>query len=173
MGYAIGIGNVWRFPYLCYRNGGGAFLVPYLIMLFLCGIPLFFLETSLGQFSGQGCITMFEICPLFKGAGFAIIVVNLICTMYYNVIIAYPILFLTNCFQAKLPWSDCDNEWNSPACLQFKCVNLAGHAYSLVYFSYLTMWVYFHTTVFATISPVKINFRKENIPLGEVCVFRL
>ncbi|KAF5296090.1 hypothetical protein FQA39_LY02724 [Lamprigera yunnana] len=118
MGYAIGIGNVWRFPYLCYRNGGGAFLVPYLIMLFLCGIPLFFLETSLGQFSGQGCITMFKICPLFKGAGFAIIVVNLICTMYYNVIIAYPILFLTNCFQAKLPWSDCDNEWNSPACLQ-------------------------------------------------------
>ncbi|GLH12446.1 Transporter [Gryllus bimaculatus] len=67
LGYAIGIGNVWRFPYLCYRNGGGAFLVPYLLMLFLCGIPLFFMETALGQFASTGCITIFRICPLFKG----------------------------------------------------------------------------------------------------------
>lgn len=45
----------------------GAFLVPYLLMLFLCGIPLFFLETSLGQFASTGCITVFKISPLFKG----------------------------------------------------------------------------------------------------------
>lgn len=45
----------------------GAFLVPYLLMLFLCGIPLFFMETSLGQFASSGCITMFRIAPLFKG----------------------------------------------------------------------------------------------------------
>ncbi|KAK4879884.1 hypothetical protein RN001_008030 [Aquatica leii] len=123
MGYAIGIGNVWRFPYLCYRNGGGAFLVPYLTMLFLCGIPLFFLETCLGQFSGQGCITMFRICPIFKGAGFAIVIVNMICTAYYNVIIAYPILFLANCFQGILPWSDCHNDWNSEACVKLSNID--------------------------------------------------
>lgn len=45
----------------------GAFLVPYLLMLFLCGIPLFFMETCLGQFSSTGCLTIFRIAPLFKG----------------------------------------------------------------------------------------------------------
>lgn len=45
----------------------GAFLVPYLLMLWLCGIPLFFMETTLGQFGSTGCITIFKIGPLFKG----------------------------------------------------------------------------------------------------------
>lgn len=117
-GYAIGIGNVWRFPYLCYRNGGGAFLVPYLLMLFFCGIPLFFMESSMGQFGSTGCITLFRMSPIFKGAGFAIVIVNLICTMYYNVIIAYPLLFMAMSIKNKLPWSDCDNPWNSKNCLK-------------------------------------------------------
>ncbi|XP_015115617.1 sodium- and chloride-dependent glycine transporter 2 [Diachasma alloeum] len=123
-GYAIGIGNVWRFPYLCYRNGGGAFLVPYLLMLFLCGIPLFFMESCMGQFGGTGCITMFKMSPLFKGAGFAIVIVNLICTMYYNVIISYPLLFLSMSFKNKLPWEDCDNPWNTPSCIKINDVRV-------------------------------------------------
>lgn len=87
-------------------------------MLFLCGIPLFFMECCMGQFGGTGCITMFRMSPLFKGAGFAIVIVNLICTMYYNVIIAYPLLFISMSFRSKLPWEDCDNSWNTPSCLK-------------------------------------------------------
>ncbi|KAM7352563.1 neurotransmitter transporter-like [Cochliomyia hominivorax] len=118
LGYAVGLGNVWRFPYLCYRSGGGAFLVPYLLMLFFCGIPLFFMEICMGQFSSLGCIGIFRLAPLFKGAGFAIVVVNIICTVYYSVIIAYPLMFLKHIFTAKLPWETCGNSWNTNHCIE-------------------------------------------------------
>lgn len=50
LGLAVGLGNVWRFPYIAYTNGGGTFMVPYMIMLVVVGFPALFLEQSLGQY---------------------------------------------------------------------------------------------------------------------------
>lgn len=68
IGFAVDLGNVWRFPYICYKNGGGAFLIPYCIMLVLGGLPLFYMELALGQFHRSGCLTIWKhICPALKG----------------------------------------------------------------------------------------------------------
>lgn len=68
--YAVGLGNVWRFPYLCQMYGGGSFLVPYIIMLIVEGMPLMYLELAVGQRMRQGSIGAWRtISPYLSGVG--------------------------------------------------------------------------------------------------------
>ncbi|XP_053723838.1 sodium- and chloride-dependent neutral and basic amino acid transporter B(0+)-like [Synchiropus splendidus] len=119
VGYAIGLGNIWRFPYLAYKNGGGAFLIPYFVTLIVCGIPMFFLETALGQFCSQGPINVWRSVPLLQGIGIATVVTNTLKSIYYNVIIAYSLYYMFASFQFPLPWSACfvwaDSNCSAPA----------------------------------------------------------
>ncbi|KAI5109225.1 solute carrier family 6 (neurotransmitter transporter), member 13 isoform X1 [Silurus meridionalis] len=119
-GQIIGLGNVWRFPYLCYKNGGGVFLIPYLVFLFACGIPLFLLEISLGQYTCQGSITCWRrICPLFQGVGYGTVVVLLYSSTYYIIIMAWAFFYLFSSFSSVLPWASCSNAWNTEMCVEF------------------------------------------------------
>ncbi|XP_049323298.1 sodium-dependent neutral amino acid transporter B(0)AT2-like [Astyanax mexicanus] len=108
VGFSVGLGNVWRFPYLCQKNGGGAFLVPYVILLLLIGIPLFFLELAVGQLIRRGCIGVWNhISPRLGGIGFASFVAGFFAALYYNVIVGWSIFYFTQSFQEPLPWKDC------------------------------------------------------------------
>ncbi|RZF42633.1 hypothetical protein LSTR_LSTR001428 [Laodelphax striatellus] len=130
IGFAVDLANVWRFPYLCYKNGGGAFLVPYCIMLFVGGIPLFYMELALGQFHRKGAITCWgRIVPLLKGIGYAVVLIAFYVDFYYNVIIAWALRFFFASFTYSLPWTTCDNEWNSNLCRpsEFSAWNQYNH----------------------------------------------
>ncbi|XP_042528111.1 sodium- and chloride-dependent betaine transporter isoform X2 [Dipodomys spectabilis] len=119
-GEIIGLGNVWRFPYLCYKNGGGAFFVPYFIFFFSCGIPVFFLEVSLGQHTSQGSVTAWrKICPLFQGIGLASVVIESYLNIYYIIILAWALFYLFSSFTSQLPWTSCSNAWNTELCVNF------------------------------------------------------
>ncbi|XP_072040069.1 sodium- and chloride-dependent glycine transporter 1-like [Amphiura filiformis] len=116
VGFAVGLGNVWRFPYLCYKNGGGAFLIPYIIMLALAGLPMFAMELGFGQFTSKGCIGIWTMAPLFKGIGIAMCIITGIVCVYYNMVIAYTLFYFFASFNKVMPWSGCDNYWNTANC---------------------------------------------------------
>lgn len=117
IGCAVGLGNVWRFPYLCYRSGGGAFLVPYLLMLVVLGIPLLYMELTVGQYTRRGpVLALATVCPLLKGVGIASVAISFIMCTYYNVVITWALYYLFSSFQAPLPWQNCNNTWNTPNC---------------------------------------------------------
>ncbi|XP_035241051.1 sodium- and chloride-dependent GABA transporter 2-like isoform X2 [Anguilla anguilla] len=124
-GNVVGLGNVWRFPYLCYKNGGGAFLVPYLLFVVICGIPLFLLETAMGQYTQEGGITCWrKLCPLAEGIGYAGQLILFYSCMCYIIILAWALFYLYFSFSSQLPWASCSNTWNSDHCVDISNRNL-------------------------------------------------
>uniref|UniRef100_A0AAQ6IS81 Transporter n=1 Tax=Anabas testudineus TaxID=64144 RepID=A0AAQ6IS81_ANATE len=108
VGFCVGLGNVWRFPYLCQSHGGGAFMIPFLILLVLEGIPLLHLEFAIGQRLRKGSVGVWRsINPYLTGVGIASLLVSFLVGMYYNTIMAWIMWYLFNSFQDPLPWSQC------------------------------------------------------------------
>jgi NSS family neurotransmitter:Na+ symporter len=104
IGSAIGLGNVWRFPYIAYKNGGGAFLIPYFFALLTAGIPVLILEMSLGQYFQAGAATALRKAkPWFEFVGWWAIMIATVITFYYCAIMAWSFSYLFYSF--TLQWS--------------------------------------------------------------------
>lgn len=103
VGSAIGLGNIWRFGYLVYKNGGGAFLIPYFVALFVAGISLMILEFALGhRFRASAPQALRAINKRFEWIGWWAVVGGMIITMYYSVVIAWALVYFTKAF--TLAW---------------------------------------------------------------------
>ncbi|ETN63082.1 Sodium and chloride-dependent glycine transporter [Anopheles darlingi] len=108
---SVGFGNVWRFPHTAYVNGGGAFVIPYLIVLFVIGRPIYYLEMVLGQFSNRGCVKVYDLAPAMRGIGVGQTIAIFTVITYYTAVLAITLRYLIVSFSAELPWARCDPSW--------------------------------------------------------------
>ncbi|XP_059507496.1 sodium- and chloride-dependent neutral and basic amino acid transporter B(0+)-like [Stegostoma tigrinum] len=113
IGCAVGLGNAWRFPYLAFKNGGGVFLIPYTLMLALIGIPMSFLESSVGQFASLRPVAVWKAVPMLQGVGITMILFGAIGNVSYCGILAYSLYYLFASFQSPLPRADCFSWWGA------------------------------------------------------------
>ncbi|KAK2582494.1 hypothetical protein KPH14_004796 [Odynerus spinipes] len=170
VGLAIGLGNVWRFPYLCYKNGGGAFLIPYFLTLVLAGIPMFFMELALGQMLTVGGLGVFKIAPLFKGIGYAAAVMSCWMNVYYIVILAWAIFYFFMSMHSELPWGSCNNYWNTKYCVnpydrsQLRCWNQVTRNHSVIKMCSVNQ---LNVTINELTDPVKEFWERRALQISE------
>lgn len=141
VGSAVGLGNVWRFPYLAGKYGGGAFLVPYLIALVVVGIPLLMLEFAVGQKMQQGAIGSYKkLHPSFGSLGIFAIISAFIIVSYYAVVMAWCLLYFLASFGVK--WSDDAKGYFYNNVLQItEGIDKLGGINLPIVFSLLLVWV--------------------------------
>ncbi|XP_057381028.1 sodium-dependent nutrient amino acid transporter 1-like isoform X2 [Daphnia carinata] len=126
---SVGLGNIWRFPFTAYENGGGAFLIPYLVVLLLIGKPLYFMEMILGQFSSYGSVKVWAVVPMAKGVGYGGALATWFVVTYYCCLMALTVFYFFSSFQTVLPWTVCDPAWATSTCYNSgSASNLTGLA---------------------------------------------
>jgi neurotransmitter:Na+ symporter, NSS family len=107
IGSAVGLGNIWRFPYVVYSSGGGAFLIPFLVALLTAGIPLMMLEFTLGKrFAGAAPLAFKRTKPSFEFVGWWAVLAGFGIITYYAAILAWSLRYL---------WGSFSLEWGADA----------------------------------------------------------
>lgn len=95
--FAVGLGNIWRFPYVAGESGGGAFLLVYIILIFLVGIPIMLIEIALGRMSKTTPLVGYSKLsnkPLWNGVGWLGIISSLLIMSYYVMIMAWIVIYI-------------------------------------------------------------------------------
>lgn len=105
MGSAIGLGNIWRFPYIAYENGGGAFIIPYLIALLSAGIPLLFFDYAMGhRFKGSPPLAFRRLAKWTETIGWWKAMICVVIGLYYAAILGWAASYIF--FSSTEAWGD-------------------------------------------------------------------
>lgn len=105
MGSAIGLGNIWRYPVVAYENGGGAFLIPYIVALLTAGIPILILEFNLGnKFRGSAPSIFRKLNPRLEFLGWLQTFIAIIVPIFYSAIIGWLLYYFYQAF--SLGWGE-------------------------------------------------------------------
>lgn len=105
IGAAVGLGNIWRFSYVVYSNGGGTFFIPYLIAIAILGIPFLILEYGIGYRSRESLTQiMKKINPKLEYVSWILILFVFIVVIYYMVIVSWDLVYLGSSF--TFPWGN-------------------------------------------------------------------
>ncbi|WP_299954273.1 sodium-dependent transporter [uncultured Modestobacter sp.] len=94
IGSAVGLGNIWRFPYVAYENGGGAFVLPYLIALLTAGIPFLLLDYAIGHRNrGSAPLSFARLRRGAEGLGWWQVGICFVIAIYYAAVIAWALRY--------------------------------------------------------------------------------
>lgn len=106
-GAAVGLGNIWRFPYVCGENGGGAFIIAYVGCVILIGMPVLWSELAIGRASGEGSGIAFikilkQKSKLWRAVGLLGVLMAFLITSYYTIIAGWTLEYLFQSFTGTL-----------------------------------------------------------------------
>ena len=136
VGLAVGLGNVWRFPYLAYAHGGAAFLIPYIFFGVTFGLPVLYIEFLMGQYSRSNPAKAFyRYAPAFQGVGLLTALLDFLIGAFYALVIAWAELYLVYIVMGQSwKWTTCGNWWNNESRLALRlniffsdCISTDSH----------------------------------------------
>ncbi|XP_049289146.1 sodium-dependent nutrient amino acid transporter 1-like isoform X2 [Anopheles funestus] len=127
---SVGLGNVWRFPFVALENGGGAFVIPYIIVLLLVGKPVYYMEMIIGQFSSRGSVKVYDMAPIMRGVGYGQLFSVATLITYYSSLMALIARYMIDSFMNPLPWAKCRQEW-LPNCIDSEAKAMGSASYSV------------------------------------------
>ena len=168
-GFIIGTGDLAAFPRECLKYGGLVYIVMYMLALAVLGMPLALLELAIGQYTSQGPATCWKMAPLFHGIGVGMLINSLTYAYYYNLFIAWNLGQIMACFIHPLPWTKCNNDYNTPYChngqymhsiSQRECIeqNMTAASNGICYVNKTTLYGFWDVSITENQPNISTNF---------------
>ncbi|MCK6209525.1 sodium-dependent transporter [Georgenia sp. EYE_87] len=140
IGSAVGLGNIWRFPGVAYDNGGGAFLIPYLVALLTAGVPILLLDYSFGhRYRGSAPTVFRRLGKKFEPLGWFQVAISFVIATYYTVIIVWAIRYTF--FSLNLAWGDDPAAFFIGDFLQDAGATVTADVVGGIFWPMLALWV--------------------------------